>query len=504
MIAEPSFKSSDCLWRQTLNSSNLKFTTIRALFWKLFEQGGTAMVTLVVQVVMARLLGPEEFGALAIMLVFVNIGNVLVRSGLNTALIQSPDVDDDDCSTVFWMCLSISIVLCLGVFVSAPWIAAFYKMPVIVWPLRVLMVVLLINAYNSIQEAIVSRELDYRKTARSTIVAGLVSGVVGVVAALSGAGLWALVVQQIFQQLVKATVLAFQVPWKPRFVFSGSRALKLFRFGWKLLVSGVMDQVYQSLSDLIIGRVFNSTQLGYVSQGKKYPYYLGVMLDGIIQPVMLSAVSRVQANVDEVKRLVRRALKTSIFIIVPAMASFAVAADPIVRVVFGEKWLPSVPFLQMYCIVYALRPINTTNLQALNGMGRSDYFLKLEIIKKLLGVTLLTFNSFVLRNVYMIVFGNVLLNVASTFINAWPNKQVIKYSYGEQLRDIAPSFVLAFVACAAGFGVGMLGLDPVLCIGAQVVTVLGTYCLLAWLFHVEQFEYLLQTSGELYTRFSGR
>ena len=295
-------------WEHALATDDLKTTTIRSLFWKLFEQGGTAVVTLVVQIVMARLLSPDDFGALAIMLVFVNIGNVIVQSGLNTAIIQAPDADEDDYSTVFWMSLSMSCVLYAALFFTAPAIAAFYGMPHVITPLRVLVLVLVVNAYNSIQEAIVARNLEFQKTFRATVSAGLVSGTAGIAAALAGAGIWALVIQQLVQQGVKCAVLAFQVPWKPRFVFHPARAAQFFRFGWKLLASGMLEQAYQGLSDLLIGKVFTTSELGYVSQGKKYPYALGTLLDGAIQPVMLSAVSRVQGDKGMVKRLARRRL----------------------------------------------------------------------------------------------------------------------------------------------------------------------------------------------------
>ena len=328
---------------------DLKTTTIKSLFWKLFEQGGTAVVTLVVQVVMARLLAPAEFGVLAIMLVFVNVGNVIVQSGLNTAIIHDPDVTERDYSTVFWMSFTISVVLYLAVFVFSPAIAGFYQIESAITPLRVLVLVLIVNSYNSIQEAIVARNFEFQKTSRATWAAAIVSGVAGVWAANAGAGLWALVIQQLLQQITKCTVLALQVPWKPQLVFDRARAVVLFRFGWKLLASGVMDQAYQSLSSLFIGAVFNKTDLGYVDNGKKYPYYLGAMLDGTIQPVMLSAVSSVQDNIEHVKRLTRRALKTSTFVIIPSMTAFALVAEPLVLILFGEKWLPCGPSIPPTC-----------------------------------------------------------------------------------------------------------------------------------------------------------
>lgn len=478
-------------------TKDLKSSTIGSLFWKLFEQGGAAAITLIVQIVMARILSPDEFGMLAIILVFVNVGNVIVQSGLNTAIIQAPDVTEHDYSTVFWMSLAISLLIYVAIFTAAPTIAEFYSMPGVVWPLRILVLVLVINAYNAIQEAIVARQLEFRKTFRSTIGAGVVSGTCGIASALMGTGIWALVIQQLLYQLCKCIFLAAQIPWKPKLTFEWRRARSLFRFGWKLLVSGLLDQGYQSLSDLIIGRVFTSTELGYVSQGKKYPQALGITLDGAIQPVMLSAVAHVQEEKDQVKRLARRALKTSTFLIVPAMTMFGVVASPLVTLLLGEKWLPCVHFLQMYCFIYALQPLHTTNLQVLNGVGRSDLFLKLEVIKKIIGVSIMCFTAFVLRDIYAIVLGYMLNGVICTFINASPNKNVINYAYHEQVRDICPSFLLSGAAALVAIPFSYLGIPRIALVVVQALVMGAAYLALARLFHVEELTYLTNTIKEL-------
>ena len=471
----------------------LKEQTIGSLFWKLFEQGGAAAITLIVQIVLARILAPNEFGMLAIMLVFVNVGNVIVQSGLNTAVIQAPDVTERDYSTVFWMSFAVSVALYVIVFLCAPAVAEFYEMPAIVAPLRVLVLILVINSYNAIQEALVARQLDFFKTFRSTVIAGVVSGAIGIAVALLGGGIWALVLQQLLYQLCKTAFLALQVSWHPQMVFDPDRAVVLFRFGWKLLASGLLEQGYQSLSDLVIGRLFTSDQLGYVSQGKRYPQALGTVLDGAIQPVMLSAVAHVQHDKERVHRLVRRALKTSTFLIVPAMTLFGLLARPIVDLLLGEKWLPCVPFLQAYCFVYALLPIHSTNLQALNGVGRSDLFLKLEVIKKIIGVSILCVTAFVLRDLRAIVVGYMVSGVICTFVNASPNKRVIGYSYLNQVRDIAPAFGLSLLAGCLSCLVLALGLSDVLTIVVQTLVMAISYLGMAWLFRVEEFSYLLAT-----------
>ena len=473
-----------------------KNRTITSVCWKLLERGGNQSIQLVVQIVMARILTPKEFGALAIMLVFINIGNVIVTSGLSTALVQTEDVDDYDFSTVFWMSLGASAVLFAALFVAAPTLSTFHGMPNIVSPLRVLGLLFLITAFNSVQVAIVQREMQFHKVFNATIVSVLVSGVIGIAAALTGAGLWALILQQLVYQVTNCFVLRLQVRWAPSFVFESAKAWKLFSYGWKLLVSGLLDQGYQSLSDLIIGKQFSASSLGLVSQGKKYPQAVGGMLDGAIQPVMLSAVSRVQTDASQVKRLVRRALKTSTFLIVPSMTLFAVAAESIVGLLLGEKWLPCVPFLQMYCFIYALLPIHTTNLQALNGMGRSDLFLKLELIKKAYGICFILLAAFVLKDVYLMVAMYMITGIISTFVNAYPNKRVIGYSYSEQLRDIAPAFVISALAGGLALFCGSFVVSPGFQILAEVAVMAIAYFGIAGIFKLEAFEYLINTARD--------
>lgn len=479
-----------------MEDQNLKSKTIASLVWKLLEKGGNSFVQLVVQIVMARLLDPQEFGALAVMLVFVNIGNVIVQSGLNTSLVQSKIIDETDISTVFWLSFGSSVILFAAVFFAAPAISEFYAMPHIVWQLRVLGLLLLITAFNSVQVAIVQRNLQLRKVFNATVIAVAISGAVGITTALIGVGLWALVLQQLTYQSVNCIVLGLQVKWHPQFLFSRTKARKHFSYGWKLLISGLLDTGYQSLSDLLIGKQFSSSSLGLVSQGKKYPQAIGSLLDGAIQPVMLSAVSRVQDDLVNVKRFVRRALKTSTFLIVPAMTLFAVAAEPIVGILLGEKWLPCVPFLQMYCFIYALLPIHSTNLQALNGMGRSDLFLKLELIKKAYGICFILFAAFGLHDVYLMVAMYMITGVISTFVNAYPNKRVIGYSYSEQLRDIAPAFVISAIAGGLALFCGSFVASP----GHQIFVVIAvmaiTYFGIAGIFKLEAFEYLINTARD--------
>lgn len=475
-------------------------SVLRSVLWKLLERGGSAATQIVVQIIMARLLAPEQFGMLSIMLVFVNLGNVIVQSGMNTALIQAPKINGVDCSTVFWMSLAISIVLYVVVFIAAPAVESFYSTPGLAWPLRILALILIVNAYNAVQVALITRRLEMRKIFNATVLSSIVSAACGIGCAFVGLGVWALVAQQLSYQVTNCLAHAVQLDWRPRFEFSVDSARRLFGFGSHLLVSGLLDQGYQGLSDLIIGREFSTAQLGLVSQGKRYPQAIGNVLDGAIQPVMLSSVSRVQDDIMEVKRFMRRALKTSTFIVIPAMSLFAVIAPTLVPLLLGEQWGDSIWFMQVYCIVYAMLPVHTTNLQALNGMGRSDLFLKLEFVKKAYGVAWVIVAVFVVGDIRLMVVGYLVTGLLSTVVNASPNRRIIGYSYSEQIRDVVPVILLTVVSVTAGWLVSLLPLMGLCLLLLQIAVFAVTYFGFASLFHVEELNYLISAFKSLLAR----
>lgn len=481
-------------------SDSIKERTISSLMWKLMERAGNQIILLVVQVVLARLLSPSDFGVLAIIMVFVDLAGVFVQSGLGAALVQSAKMSSEDCSTVFWISFAMSFVLFLIIFICSPFISGFYDNASLLWPLRMLSITLFFNAYNLVQVAIVQRSLDFRRTFWATAWSVCISGPIGIIAAFFGMGIWALVMQQLSYQAVNCASLYYQTRWVPRFEFNANRAKQLFSFGWKMLGCNLLSQGYQSLYDLVVGAQFSVAQLGLVSQGKKYPSALGNMLDGAVQPVMMSAISRVQSNVQRVRQLTRRALRTSTYIVVPCMTLFAVAAEPIVRIVLGDQWLDCIPFMQMYCVVYALLPIHSSNLSALCGMGRSDINLGLEIAKKVIGITALCIGAFVARDVYVLVATAIVTGVISSFINAYPNKRLMGYSYIEQVRDVGPAFLLSLAAGFVAYVTGSLVSDTwlVLCVETGVFALI--YLGLSAILNLEVFRYLIDTAREFFKK----
>jgi len=474
-----------------MENQNTKSNIISSLIWKLLERSGTQGIQFIVQIVLARLLLPEEYGIIAIVMVFILLANVFVQSGFNTALIQKKDADEVDFSSVLYLSLGVAGVLYVVIYFAAPFIANFYRQPLLIPVLRVLSITLFIGAFNSIQNAFVARNMLFKKLFLSSLVASIISGVVGITAAYHNWGVWALVAQQLTNQLMIAIILWFTVKWRPHLLFSFERVKVLFSYGSKLLASALIDTLYRDLRTLIIGKMYTPSMLGFYNRGRQFPQLIVSNINGSIQSVMLPALSSHQDNRKRVKEMMRRAIVSSSFLIFPMMVGMAVVAEPLVKIVLTDKWLPAVPFLQIACFTFALWPIHTANLQAINAMGRSDIFLKLEVIKKIMGLIILGIS--LPFGIYAIALGQVVSGFVSTFINAYPNKKLLDYSYKEQWVDIMPSLMISLVMGAIVYSINFLSMPAWQILVFQVVSGSIIYLVLAKIFKIESFSYLVST-----------
>ena len=480
--------------------NELKSKVFSSFFWNLLEKGGGQAIALIVQIVLARLLAPSDFGMMAIMVVFINIGNTLVQSGLNTAIIQKQQLEADDLSTAFWISFAIAAVLYIVLFLASPLIAEFYSIPSLVTPLRVLCLVFITNSLYSIQVALITRKFQFKKIFKATLTAITISGASGIAISALGGGIWGLVSQQLLYSIISAIMITFQTKWLPHLSFQPNSARELFSFGWKLLVSGLIDTIYNSVSDLIVGKQFSVAQLGFFNQGKKYPQALGTTLDATIQPIMLSTVSRVQSSVEDAKGIVRRAIKSASFVIMPIMAYAAIAAPSLISLILGDQWLPAVPYFQAFCIIYALLPIHSTNLQAINALGRPDWFLKLEIIKKSYGLIVLLFTAFIIKDINAICIGLIATDVISTFVNGYPNRTLLHYSYREQLSDLLPIVLCTSMSAFTGLATPIIFFPeahPLFCAMAQLLIMSGVFILLSCLFKVDTLQFIREELGRI-------
>lgn len=463
----------------------------KALLWKLLERFGVQGVQFILQIILARLLTPEHYGVLAIMIIFTTLANVFIQNGFNTALIQNKDVTEEDYSSVLWVSLGVAGILYGIIFFCAPFIASFYEMPEIVKPFRVLALMLFPGALNSVQLAKVSREMDFKKVFYSNVGAIVVSGAAGIVIAKLGGGLWALVAQTMLNIFVATVVMQFTSKLKIYFKVSLARIKVLFAYGWKLLVSGLIDTLYQDLQSLVVGKKYNSATLGFFNRGKQFPQFLMNSINGAVQSVMLPAMAEKQDAKEQLKELTRRSITVSAYVVFPMMAGLAGIAEPLVRLLLTDEWLPCVPYLQIYCVSFAFYPVHSCNLQAINAIGRSDMFLKLEIIKKSYGLIALIIAVFCFNSPMAIAMTAIITGFLSFFVNAAPNKKLINYSYVEQMRDLVPSFLSAVIMCAAVLAVGLLKLNTIVTLLIQVIVGVGIYLTLSVVFKLKPFLIIL-------------
>jgi len=470
---------------------NIKSQVLSGLFWKLMERGGTQGIQFIVQILLARLLMPEDFGVIALITIFMAIANVFVQSGFSTALIQKKDADETDFSSVFYLSLVVAGLLYVVLFFTAPLIATFYTEPQLTSVVRVLSITLFFGAINSIQNAVVSRTMLFKRFFFSSLGGIIPSGIVGITMAYMGYGVWALVWQQLTNQLLITLILWFTVKWRPQLIFSLGRLETLFSFGWKLLLSSLLDTTYTNLYGLVIGKTYDSAMLGFYNRGNMFPNLIVTNINGSIGSVMLPALSVNQDDKARVKAMVRRSIVTSSFIIFPLMVGLAVCAEPLITIILTDKWLPCVPFLQLMCISYAFWPIHTANLQAINALGRSDIFLRLEIIKKCVGVAILALT--IPFGIYVMVAFQPVVSFISTIINSFPNRKLLNYSFKEQWIDVMPSLLLSVFMGAIVYVIHLFGWNAGVTLFVQVFIGGILYIGFAYLFQLECLTYLLGT-----------
>lgn len=457
--------------------------------WRFAERCGAQLVTFIVSIVLARILTPSDYGTIALVTVFTTILQVFIDSGLSTALIQKKDADDLDFSSVFYFNFAICIILYLIMFVSAPFIADFYKDSSLVSIVRVISLTLIISGVKGVQQSYVSRHMLFKRFFFSTLGGTIFSAVLGIIMAYAGFGVWAIVFQQLSNNAIDTLILWITVKWRPIKKFSWSRLKNLLSFGWKMLASSLLDTVYNNLRNMIIGKLYTSADLAFYNQGDKFPKLIVTNINTSIDSVLLPTMSNEQDNHVRVKDMTRRAIKISTYIMSPLMIGLAFCAKPIVQIVLTDKWLPCVPYLQIFCISYLFWPIHTANLNAIKAMGRSDLFLKLEVIKKFMGMILLliTMNISVMAMAYSLLISGLISQV----INSWPNRYLLKYSYIDQIKDILPNIVMALIMGGFVYFISYLNLPILVSLVVQILSGGIIYLMLSILTKNDSFIYLI-------------
>lgn len=473
-----------------MTETEMKQKVAKGVFWKLLENGGAQGIQFVIAILLARMLTPAEYGVVGIIMIFITIANVFVQSGFGTALVQKKQADEMDFSSVCYFEIVLAVGMYGILYLAAPIIASYYEIGELRAIVRVLAVVLFPGAVISVQTAYVSRKMEFRGLFLSTLVASVVSGAVSIWMAYKGYGVWAMVGQQVMYYGALMMALFLTVSWKPARMYSMERVREMFGFGWKLLCASLLDTVFNNLYGLFIGKIYNEELLGSYNRGEQFPKLIATDLGMAIQAVLLPAFSSRQEDVVRVRQMVRQAIRLSSFVTLPMLLGMFAVADTMVEVLLGEKWLICVPFLRIMCISYCFWPIHITNLQAINAMGRSDIFLRLELVKK--GLSLAALGVGMCFSVYGMVMIKAVQDFLCTFVNAAPNRKLLGYRIGQQWMDVMPSAGLSFVMCILVMTVGRLfgEMVPLVRLTVQIGCGAVVYTGLAWLFKMDSFWYL--------------
>lgn len=478
-----------------------KQIVIYNLIWRFMERIGAQLVQFVVSVVLARIIAPEAYGTITLVLVFAQILQVFVDSGLGNALIQKKDADDLDFSSVFFFNLFCCIGLYGILFFYAPCIAKFYNDLSLTAIIRVLCLTVVISGLKNVQQAYVSKTMQFKKFFFATLGGTIVSAVIGIAMAMNGYGVWALVAQKISNLFIDTLVLWLTVDWHPKWMFSWTRLKSLISFGWKLLISALLDTVYSNLRNLLIGKFYSTVELAFYNKGQQLPNLIAVNINTSIDSVLLPTMSNAQDDRERVKNMTRRAIKTSTYVMASLMIGLAVCANSIISILLTDKWLFCVPYMRIFCITYIFYPIHTANLNAIKAMGRSDLFLKLEIMKKIVGIVALLITIPI--SVKAMAYSLLITSVLSQVINSWPNRRLLCYGYLEQIRDILPNIGLAVVMGLVVLTIEHLSLNPYSMLLLQVIVGVIVYLGCSALMKVESYLYIKSMFLNIYRHRKG-
>lgn len=465
--------------------NSLKDKTLHGVGWSFADNLVNQGVTFLIGLVLARLLSPEEYGLISIIVIFISVFNTIVDSGFSNALIRKVDVTDIDYSTVFWTNILVSIVLFFALFFSAPAIARFFSQPQLLPLTKVMSCVIIINALAIIQRTILIKNLDFKTQTKVSVISSLISGGLGIVMALFGFGVWSLVAQQISRQLLNSLFLWVFTKWVPHLAFSVQSFKVLFGFSWKLLVSGLIDTIWKEIYQVVIGKFYSPAILGQYTRAQQFGSIFSSNLTSVVQRVSYPVLSEIQDDKERLKNAYRKVIKVTMLVTFCCMLGLAAIAKPMIVTLIGEQWLPAVPFLQIICLNMMLYPLHAINLNMLQVQGRSDLFLKLEIIKKLIAVGPLLLGIFI--GINWMLFGSVLAGFVAYFLNSFYSGRFLNYSMLDQLKDILPSLFVAGFMAVLVFMISYISLPNLTLLVIQLVVGFVTTIALCEIFKIDSY-----------------
>lgn len=465
--------------------------TKSSFIWRLLHNFGSQIISLVVQIVMARLLLPEAYGIIALTAIFTSIGLVLIQGAFFPSIIQKKEINQTELSSIYYMGIIIALGVVGLIFIGSPLMADFYNEPLLKIILRVQSLNILIGSLFSVHQALLFRQMNYKKSFFAGITAIVLQGIVGIGLAVIGFEVWALIISQLIHTFILGLMVSYFIRWKASKTFSMLALKEMFTYSSRLFLVSLMNAFYVNLTSLFIGKIYDSKTLGYYQRGYSFPTLIMNNFDGAMNHVLFTSLSKIQDQVKERLSLLRRSMKISLFISAPMMLGLVVIAEPLVLVLLTDKWLPAVPFLQLTALGCLIWPLSA-RMQAINAIGRSDITLKLNILLRVIGVLLIIIFS--KMNLYLLVISTIMSEVLIAFFTTFIVKRMIGYRVTDQIKDILPSMLLAVIMAAAIYPISFLELPRILILLLQGMSGFVLYIGLAFLFKLDTIYYLM---GEL-------
>lgn len=424
-------------------SENLKKDTTKGVFWSLIERFGTQGVQFLVMLVMARLLSPNDYGVVGLLVVFVSIAQAFVDGGFSQALIRKKDRTEIDNSTVFYFNIVVSVVIYLIFYLFAPYVSVFYNMPTLTPFMRVICLSIIINAFGVVQRALFNANIDFKAQAKASLIAIVISGAIGISLALRGFGPWALVWQQLSNLIVNTLFLWIYSEWRPLLAYSWKSFNELFSFGSKLLATSLLNAIYNNIQTIVIGKLYSAKSLGLYSRAAHFADLPSQQFTSVFMRVTFPVLCKVQDDLERLTSVYRRMLRVSAYIVFPLLIGMAAVAHPMIRVFIGEQWIECAYMLQIICFAEMWYPIHAINLDILQVSGRSDLFLKIEIYKKIVSLALLAISA--PFGIIAMCYSNLLSSLICLYINTYYSSKILGISLLSQLKDLFPTISLAMV-----------------------------------------------------------
>ena len=472
---------------------------INAFFWKFAERIGAQLVSVVVSIILARLIAPSEYGIIPLVMVFITIANIFVDSGFGSALVQKKDADNIDFSTVLFFSFSFSVLLYFIVFLVAKPISNFYNMPILCPVIRTISVTVIFKAINSVQQAYVYRKMIFQKFFYATIIGTITSGIVGVIMAYCGCGVWALVFQVLINSIMDTIILQLLIDWKPIMVFSFERLKVLFAYGWKILIQGFVLQLYANLRSLIIGKIYTPEDLAFYTKGNQFPDLISTNVDTSISTALFPTMAKKQDDIQIVKEIARRTTQITSFIMNPILIGLAIIADTFIELVIGTNWLPAVPYLRICCAILVFRAPQTAIFQGIKAVGRSDSALIMDLPVRIFALAILIFS--INYSVLFFAFSEILVTVFGTIFYAKMAKKILNYSFKEVCIDFMINTALSVVM--GGF---VVGIGFIICINGWVkllIQIISGFTIYILLSIVTENKNYYQVKKMIFTLFRG-